>query len=748
MFKNKKIVISMVLVFMLILPFTTFALKKDYKVFANQSSLPANKEFVIQFDQPLRESTVNKSNVYVENNRGLKVPTEPSLSSDGKSIIVKPLKPYINDNSYTLYIRRNIRYTSGKRLNNGIKLGFSIAPYKEGLPVVSSRQKLLKLLAEAQKQSDNIRGFNWFGMKLRDGAVGAKNEMSAAPKAGAIPGDYSTTNVQVQGVDEADIVKTDGEYIYQVSRDMVKITRAYPAEKLELIKTIHYHDKLQPMELYIDDKYMIVIGYFNMEAYKNKDDMFNFFDSVITMKIYDVSDKSKIEEVREIQLDGQYVSSRKVGSEFYLIANKYINYDLIRKNSKLSDTPQYRDSAQNKEFIKVDYDSVKYFPGTVDNNYLIVAGLSLDTPKEKLNVDTYLGAGEKIYCSEQNLYVAVSKYNKSNSSSDDPILYDSANVKKPNILPREDYSIDTLIYRFALNRGKLEYITNGTVPGTVLNQFSMDEYDNAFRIATTKGNTWRRGEDISKNNLYILDMDMKQVGKLEDIAPGEKIYSVRFMGERAYMVTFRTVDPLFVIDLKDKAKPEILGALKIPGYSDYLHPYDENHIIGFGKDTQESNGNAYYMGMKLAMFDITDVSKPKEMFVEKIGDRGTESPLLYDHKALLFSKEKNLMAFPVTLMEINDDKSQDCGDSPAYGSFTYQGAYVYNVDLEHGFRLKSRITHLKEEDLQKAGRYWYESDRNVQRIIYIGSNLYTISNDMIKVHDLSTFREIKSLELR
>ena len=334
----------------------------------------------------------------------------------------------------------------------------------------------------------------------------------------------------------------------------------------------------------------------------------------------------------------------------------------------------------------------------------------------------------------------------------DPIVFDSAVPKKTEVKISDR---ETFIYRFALNNGKLDYTGKGQVPGSILNQFSMDENDGFFRMATTKGDIFGEGENISKNNMYILDSDLDICGSLEDVAPGEKIYSVRFMGDRAYMVTFKKVDPLFVIDLKDAKNPKILGALKIPGYSDYLHPYDENHVIGFGKDAIELSNEgswgksgsttAYYQGMKIALFDVSDVNNPKEKFKEMIGDRGTDSELLRDHKALLFSKEKGLMAFPVTVMEIKNGGNITAGNMPAYGSFSFQGAYVYNIDLEEGFKLKARISHISEEEYRKSGDRWYDSNKNVERIIYIGDDIYTISKGMIKANNIKDMKEKGSL---
>jgi len=271
-----------------------------------------------------------------------------------------------------------------------------------------------------------------------------------------------------------------------------------------------------------------------------------------------------------------------------------------------------------------------------------------------------------------------------------------------------------------------------------------------LRVATTVQGTWSEaGQTTSKNNVYVLDSMMNIVGRLEDIAPGEKIYSVRYMGDRGYMVTFRQVDPLFTIDLKDPTNPKILGALKIPGYSDYLHPYDENHIIGIGKDTVAMGESAYYLGMKMAIFDVTDVGNPVQMFTENIGDRGTDSEALRNHKAFLFSKEKNLLALPITLMEVKNPviQTDQNYNYPQYGEFSFQGAYVYNIDLVNGFKLKGKITHMTDEEIKKAGSYWYDPQSSVDRILYIDNVLYTLSQKMIKANNLGDLAEKNTLSI-
>lgn len=611
--------------------------------------------------------------------------------------------------------------------------------------------------------------------------------------------DHSTTNVQVEGVDEGDIIKTDGKYIYQVNRERVVIARAYPAKDMNIESIINFGENdFYPLEMYLEDNKLIVIGNSYMtygpsirydsggitpddgmaESMPEKKVIIDpkiarpvFLSETVKVYVFDISNKSKVKEIRNFEIEGNYVSSRKIGNYLYLIANKYADYYRIINDKETKPAPSYKDSAVGEEIIDIDLKHVHYFPGHIQPNYMIVAGINVAENDEKAQISTFLGSGQNVYASLQNLYIAVTDYqpvkkintptNETNTESKERVEPDTVTVE-PGVVNNVTVTVrpgkaiavepimmqeNTLVYKFNLNNGMASYISRGRVLGRILNQFSMDEHEGYFRIATTTGDIWRDDEFTSKNNVYVLDNLMNTIGSVLDIAPGEQIYSVRFMGERAYMVTFKLTDPLFVIDLKNPQEPKILGALKIPGYSDYLHPYDENHIIGFGKDSVEVKGQAFYTGMKIAMFDVSDVSNPILKFSEIIGDRGTESELLRNHRALLFSKEKGIMAFPVTVMEVKSGNKFSRDGFPNYGEFTFQGAYVYSIDPTDGFVLKGRITHLSREDMLKSGWDWYNSNKNISRIIYIDDTLYTISNKILKANKMDDMKEINWIEI-
>jgi len=644
------------------------------------------------------------------------------------------------------------------------------------LPVVGTVEKLRELLASAAEQNGRVsRGALAMEMAVdmsaTAGAAGSADTgaSGSSGSAQAKSADYSRTNVQVEGVDEADWAKTDGRFIYQISGRRVLIADVRNPDEPRLADMLEYEGDavhFYPSELYVSDGRLVVIG----SAYRQteepqaadagakpdiapgqareiriwppvREQMFT------TARVYALGENGKADLIRELEIEGGYVTSRMIGSALYLVASKhhYDIYPMLESDDGTPDArkfePAWRDTAVSDQAATISLDRLRYFPESPENGTLLIGAADLDNAEQGMQVSAYLGSAGTVYASTENLYIAVGKYDWPEGftgRSERPVYPD----------------LRTDVYKFRLDGGSVVYAGQGGVPGHVLNPFSMDEYDGHFRIATTSGHMWAEGDAIAKNNLYVLDERMQTVGKLEDLAPGERIYSARFMGGRAYMVTFRNVDPLFAIDLSDPARPSVLGQLKIPGYSDYLHPYDENHLIGFGKETvtvdlKDGNGRgepmAFYLGMKISLFDVSDVSQPKEKFKEVIGDRGTHSELLYNHKALLFDRSKGLMAFPVELAEVKDGKVRDEYGLPAYGEFTWQGAYVYEIDPGRGFRLKGRITHLSDEDLGKAGMYGYDYTKQVRRILYAGDTLYTLSNAMLKANALDTLAERGSL---
>jgi len=269
----------------------------------------------------------------------------------------------------------------------------------------------------------------------------------------------------------------------------------------------------------------------------------------------------------------------------------------------------------------------------------------------------------------------------------------------------------------------------------------MDESGDYFRVATTS-QFWTRNSNVQYNNVYVLDTDLNIAGKLEEIAPDERIYSTRFIGNRLYMVTFKRMDPLFVIDLSNPGDPKVLGQLKIPGFSDYLHPYDENHIIGVGKETAENEwGGVSIKGVKVSLFDVSDVNNPKQVSTYEIGKPGTDSEALRDHKAFLFDKQKNLLVIPIREVL---EKGQYDSRYGYYRERVWQGAYVLGVTPKDGIKLKGKISHF--DDFEEQYYYW-GSPGAVRRSLYMDDVLYTISARKVVMNDLKDISEINSIDL-
>lgn len=615
---------------------------------------------------------------------------------------------------------------------------------------------------------------------------------SAAPAAdtslkGGGTSDYSTTNIQVEGVDEADIVKNDGEYIYSVSGNRVIITKAYPAEQLENISEI----ELEGINgIFVNGNRLIVFtnDYGYGGCLKTADVAVSSAEGVesfapcsynsepkLSINIYNIEDRKNPTLENKLDVEGNYISSRMIDNYVYVIGNKYVD--------NANPTPPIY--AMNGVEANVRAEDVYYWDYP-DYNYVFTTITALNIENGKYENKVYLtGYSNTIYVSEKNIYFTTDKRVDYNSfvkeyvetvalklipGKDDEInkILDSdfPDYKKMREIQEivYDYSYDlkgkekedfdqklmkrldefnekiskemekTLIHKVTIDKTNIEYTAQGEVSGYLLNQYSMDENDGNLRVAVTTGN-WG---DTNLNHLYVLDKDLKVIGSLEDLAKGERIYSVRFMGDRAYMVTFKQVDPLFVIDLKNPESPKVLGYLKVTGYSSYLHPYDENHIIGIGKEADE---NGRVQGLKIALFDVTDVENPVEEAKYEVGAEWSDdyyhwidSVALYEPKAFLFDKSKELLVIPVTYNK-NNKENYSLMES-------FQGAYVFSINLEDGIKLKGKIEHSEEN----TENWWYYPNA-IQRSLYMDNVLYTISTAKIKANSLSDLSDIKEIDL-
>jgi uncharacterized secreted protein with C-terminal beta-propeller domain len=288
----------------------------------------------------------------------------------------------------------------------------------------------------------------------------------------------------------------------------------------------------------------------------------------------------------------------------------------------------------------------------------------------------------------------------------------------------DEDAITTTIFKIAFDGLSLKAVARGDVKGWLLNQFSMDENEPYLRLATT--NMWFQpadGTDMS-NSVFVLDSDLNVVGSLTDIAPTERIYSARFVGDMLYLVTFRQIDPLFVIDLEDPTDPKIVGELEMPGFSSYLHPVDATHVLGIGS---ESNN------IKVSLYDVTDPTAPVEQSKYILdGYVYSSSDAQYDHRAVLFDLDKNLLVIPLSAT------SRTTGDIGWVSSYV-AGALVLDVSVEKGVSFRGIIEH--KSDTQYSYEYVFRS-------LYIGDYLYTISYTIVKASALSDLSEISSLVYR
>lgn len=494
--------------------------------------------------------------------------------------------------------------------------------------------------------------------------------------------DYSTTNLQMEGVDESDIAKIDGSYIYTVEDKYIVITDIRDGKLKEvtrfLPKDCGTADRV--MEIYVDGDQLILV----VECYETsleEDSAFCYEmngKNTTQIQVYSIVDRKNPEFEGRLIQDGYYNTSRKIGDVVYL----FTQYNMT------SDVVGYVEKEYTSVIPKVNGEKVAaseiYLPESSGESGILVSSLDVNKPDKVLDSKLVISGYAQTYISKDALYLYEEDY---------------------------DGAMITNIAKFALDEGRISGVAAAAVRGYVRDTFAINASDGYLRVLTTDYST----ED-EVNALYILDENMKLTGQLTGIAPGEEIYAARFMGNTGYFVTYRNTDPLFTVDLSDPAKPEIIGELKVTGFSEYLHFWDDTHLLGIGYESDENTGNIE--NIKLSMFNIEnpgEVTEEAKLVLKDVD----YSEALYDYKSVIISKDKNLIGL------VCEDYS---------GSRTKQTYQIYSY--ENG-------TFKKQAEIPGINGANYENVRGM----YSGNVFYLWINDNITSYDMTDgFKKIKERE--
>jgi len=571
---------------------------------------------------------------------------------------------------------------------------------------------------------------------LVTGVPGTFSVTSSSSGSVSLVPNHSETNVQVAGVDELDMVKTDGTYLYTVTNNTVAIVLAYPSTDARLLARVTVNDSIQG--IFIEgNKLAIVTQRFSYYPY-----ILGVSQGIVqpqplmggvaisrpiywgnpqtsSLWIFDVSNHSSPTLTISLTVNGTLAGARLIGNYAYLVATQPVNCNgpiILPENIVNSKVMQVAP-------LDVYHSDIADYGHSFTSVVGIDISQSNPTPSSKVFL---LGTSSTIYVSLNQIYLTQPVWN----------IYEQ-----------------TAVHRISIDGASINYEATGTVTGHVLNQFSMDEYNGYFRVATNDYGYARPlavasgsqpttyVQPVQHTNLYVLDSSLHIVGSLEGLSPGESFYAARFMGDRAYLVTYQRMDPLFVIGLQNPLNPRVLGQLVISGVSDYLQPYDEYHLMGFGKSSTNVTWEnaALFQGLKLSLFDVTDPTKPIDTSNFLAGDRGSDSPALTDHTSVLFEKSLNLLVIPVEIAQIKQNTAYPW----AYGTPVWQGVYVFSVTLQNGIVFRGGITHLPSGELPN----WNNSSLFVKRALYIGNVLYTVSDNKVMMNNLTDLSGLGSVSL-
>ncbi|RHR85760.1 hypothetical protein DWW33_11495 [Roseburia sp. AF15-21] len=521
--------------------------------------------------------------------------------------------------------------------------------------------------------------------------------------------DYSTTNLQMEGVDESDIAKIDGSYIYTVEDKYIVITDIRDGKLEEvtrfLPKDCGAADRV--MEIYVDGDQLILVvqGYETSLGESSKagsdkensdkessDEEIAVSDasedsafcykmngkSTTQIQVYSIVDRRNPEFEGRLIQDGYYNTSRKIGDVVYLFTQYHMTSDVVGYVEK-----EYTSVIPKVNGEKVAAGEI-YLPESSGESGILVSSLDVNKPDKVLDSKLVISGYAQTYISKDALYLYEEDY---------------------------DGAMITNIAKFALDEGRISGVAATAVRGYVRDTFAINASDGYLRVLTTDYST----ED-EVNALYILDENLKLTGQLTGIAPGEEIYAARFMGNTGYFVTYRNTDPLFTVDLSDPAKPEIIGELKVTGFSEYLHFWDDTHLLGIGYESDEKTGNIE--NIKLSMFNIEnpgEVTEEAKLVLKDVD----YSEALYDYKSVIISKDKNLIGL------VCEDYSGS-GIKQTYQIYSYENGIFK-----------------KQAEIPGINGVNYENVRGM----YSGNVFYLWINDNITSYDMADgFKKIKERE--
>lgn len=595
-------------------------------------------------------------------------------------------------------------------------------------------------------------------------------EDAAAPTsagAGESTRSFTGTNNQEVGVDEADILKTDGEYVYTVTGRTLFILDAYPGEDAQVVSRTLLGS--QPRGLFIHDDTLVVIGsqqnHHVIEPFARSSMPYYGASSTSTIHAYDLADRTAPKIVKNASFEGSYVEARMRDGVAYMVFNTRVAGD---------DLPVIMEDGVETRIAASD---IAYWPVPYDQPQLTtVQALSLDTLS--LASDSFLTESAQTVYMDEHLYLAsprrineyeirqeqtlaiaseqlpaekqdllaridavddeilsssekkhkklqvIQEHTRSLSADEQDALEEQIEQAVDEELAQFDYRQYTRIAKLSVSADGARFVADAEVGGSLNNQFSMDERDGVLRLATTTDGIWEEGKQSreSENHVFTLDEDLSVLDHVDGIAVDERIYSARFVEDRLYLVTFKQVDPFFVIDLSDASDVEVLGELKITGFSRYLHPYDEDTVIGFGRQADERGRQE---GLKISLFDVSDVASPQELASWVSEGDHVSSSAEYEHKAFLLDKDNDLLVIPAS----SHDRRE--------GGESYNGALVFSISSED-IELRGLVDHGSGERFGSS----------VERSFTIEELLYTKSPSLLRINSIEDLSSVQEVELR